>query len=448
GNATGYADIPSGTRSVAIASYAGQNLSFGSEQQSTYVLYRDPTGAAAYINLIEGHKDKNNALANKIKIKFVNLAQGSADVTFRANSPTGADVKTGVSFASASQYTEFDTLPTPSTAIYAISNGGYLVTQFSGSLEVPPVTNNLSSGDASANLVVDNLAYAINIKAENRRGIYTQAHIHNAAAGQTGPAVYTVNTDSQNVTFTNAATLSGANEPTPVTTASTGTGRFHFNSKNGLFYNISITRDNSRGFFTLGHFHRGPVGVAGPFVFDFASAVAKQTIAPPADSLRGRNEPAPADTNSKAGGLGTFTLYPDSLVYSIAVARRTETTDTTFTAMHFHNAAAGSNGGIVKDLATAALGNAPWSNTSKTFTGTWKRTDAQPLTDALITEIINGRIYLNVHTTVRTGGAIRSQLKNVPTSTFALSGSWNDATLRPELKDSLAKGLFYVNFHT
>ena len=447
GNATGYADILSGTRSVTFGTEAAQNLSFGSEQQSTFALYRDAAGALTYINLVEGHTDKNNGKPGKVKVKFVNLAVGSDNITFRQDSPAGGDLRAGVQFANASQYTEIDT--PRSRAIYALSSGSYLVTSIKNANQIPPVPparSNLTKGDATASLVVDSLTYNISLVTDNRAGIYTADNIHNGASGVAGPVLYPVSTDSQNVKFSNPVTLSGGNEPPPVTTASTGTGRFNFNSKRGFDYNLSITRDNSLGWFIAAHFHAGPAGVNGPVVFPLT--IPKQSIAFPVDSLRGRNEPAPADTNSKAGGLGTFTLYQDSLVYSITVARRTETADTTFAAMHFHNAAAGVNGSIVKDLATAVLGNAPWSNTSKTFTGTWKRTDTQPLTDALIAELIAGRIYLNAHTLVRPGGAIRSQLKNVPTSTFSFTGNWNDATLTPVLKDTIAKGGLYVNFHT
>ncbi len=443
GAATGYSDIASGTRSVAFGASAAQNLSFGSEQQSTFVIYSDPTGATAYLNLIEGHKDKNNGKVGTAKVKFVNVAQGSANVTFREGSLTGANLVSDAAYASARVYSEVAAGP---RAVYAISNGGYLVTSIGGANEVPAVVGNLSSGDANVSLLIDSLAYVVNVKAQNSRGLFTAAHIHNAAAGANGPVLHTVSTDSQNVTFGTVATFTGAAENPPVTTNSTGTARFHLNSKNGFFYNLSVTRDNTvgpSGFYNAAHIHRGPVGTNGPVVFPLTLPADAARASYLSDSLRARNEPAPADTNSKAGGLGTFTLYADSLVYSIVVARRTEAVDTTFTAMHFHNAAAGANGPVVRTIQST-----PWSNATRTFTGTWKRTDAEPLTDALITALVNGQIYLNAHTTVRPGGAIRSQLRISPTTTFAISGSWNTATLTPAMKDSIARGQAYVNFHS
>lgn len=438
GSATGYADIASGSRSVVFGAAAAQNLSFGSEQQSTFAIYSDATGALAYLNLLEGHKDKNNGKAGKAKVKFVNVAQGSANVSFRDGSPTGPDLATGVAFASTPQYTELD----PATrTIHAASNGGYLVLSLGGANEVPPVTGSLTSGDASADLIVDSLAYVVNVKAENRRGVYTAAHIHNGAATVAGPVVQPISVDSQNVSFSTVAAFSGALENPPVTTASTGTARFHLNSARGLFYNIGVTRANAEGFYTAAHIHRGPVGTNGPVVFPLAFATQRMRIQ--ADSLKASNEPAPGDTNSRAGGLATLTLYPDSLVYSVVVARRTETVDTTFVAAHFHNAAAGINGPVVRTLRPT-----PWSRTLDTLRGTWRRTDTEPLTDALITEAIRGRIYVNVHSIVRPGGAIRSQVRPFSTDTVNVVGVWNTSTLTPTMKDSIAKGLSYANFHS
>jgi hypothetical protein len=442
GNATSYTDLPSGTRAVTFGALA-QSLSMGSEQQSTFAIYLDGAGAPAFINLVEGHNDKNNGKVGKIKVKFVNLASGANVVSYRLGSATGADIVASVPFAGASQYTELDSL---NQSIWAVSSGGYLASTIRGANEVPPVTGNNTNGDATADLVIDALTYQINLNVDNSRGMFTAAHIHNGAEGAVGDIVQTVSVDSQNVSFP-ASTFTGALENPPVTTTSTGTARFYLNSKNGFFYNLSVTRDNTvgpSGFYTAAHIHRGPVGTNGPVMFALTLPADASRAAYLADSLRARNEPAPADTNSKAGGLGTFTLYADSLVYSIVVARRTETVDTTFTAMHFHNAAAGANGPIVKDLVTTS-----WSTATRTVAGTWRRTDAtQPLTDALITELVQGRIYLNVHTTVRPGGAIRSQLRISPTTTFSITGSWNTATLTATMKDSICRGQVYANFHS
>src|SRR5439155_17553221 len=73
------------------------------------------------------------------------------------------------------------------------------------------------------------------------------------------------------------------------------------------------------------------------------------------------------------------------------------------TAAHFHNAAPGVNGAVVRAITADFVGN--------TAIGVWKATDASPLTPALITELLKGNLYLNVHTAANPGGEIRGQIR-------------------------------------
>jgi hypothetical protein len=121
-----------------------------------------------------------------------------------------------------------------------------------------------------------------------------------------------------------------------------------------------------------------------------ASAIAKM------DSI----QEIPAPTGSVPGkGTGSFWLNAagTAINYSITVNGLSGTLNSG----HFHNAAAGVAGGVVKSL-TFVNNNA---------TGTWSSTDAtQPLTDSLMSEGLNGRLYVNVHTTANGGGEIRGQV--------------------------------------
>ena len=72
------------------------------------------------------------------------------------------------------------------------------------------------------------------------------------------------------------------------------------------------------------------------------------------------------------------------------------------TAIHIHNAPAGVNGPVVRTL----TGNL-WGNTAE---GLWRSTDAEPLTAALIDELLKGNLYVNVHTAANPGGEIRGQI--------------------------------------
>jgi len=49
--------------------------------------------------------------------------------------------------------------------------------------------------------------------------------------------------------------------------------------------------------------------------------------------------------------------------------------------------------------------------TNNTASGTWSSSDAtQPFTDALLRELVKGRLYLNAHTSTNPGGEIRGQV--------------------------------------
>jgi hypothetical protein len=110
-----------------------------------------------------------------------------------------------------------------------------------------------------------------------------------------------------------------------------------------------------------------------------------------------------ASTTSTGSGTGTFKLnaLKTQLTYSISVTGLAD-----LTAAHFHNAAAGSNGGVVRNLSFTTTDSVTW-----TSAGTWTATETdQPLTSALVTELEAGNIYVNVHTTAVAAGEIRGQV--------------------------------------
>jgi hypothetical protein len=110
-----------------------------------------------------------------------------------------------------------------------------------------------------------------------------------------------------------------------------------------------------------------------------------------------------AGTTSTGSGSGTFSLNAgkNQLTYSITVTGLAD-----LTAAHFHNAAAGSNGSVVRNLSFTTADNVTW-----TASGTWTATEAdQPLTSALVTELEAGNLYVNVHTTASPSGEIRGQV--------------------------------------
>ena len=109
-------------------------------------------------------------------------------------------------------------------------------------------------------------------------------------------------------------------------------------------------------------------------------------------SLNGNNEVPAVSTN--ATGTAWAVLSPDmtSLTFHITYAQL----DSTFTASHFHVGKAGVNGGVVFPI-TTFNGN--------TAAGTWDN-----LPDSIIAMLLNGEIYMNVHSMAHLGGEIRGQL--------------------------------------
>ncbi len=108
--------------------------------------------------------------------------------------------------------------------------------------------------------------------------------------------------------------------------------------------------------------------------------------------------PAPAGL-VPGHGTGVFVLNSNAtqLYYNITV----DGMSGPLSAGHFHNAAAGVGGGVVKTL----------SFVNNHAVGVWSSTDAtQPLTDSLLSELLDGRLYINVHTTANPGGEIRGQV--------------------------------------
>lgn len=107
--------------------------------------------------------------------------------------------------------------------------------------------------------------------------------------------------------------------------------------------------------------------------------------------LSGANEVPPVDT--AAGGLGSFTYNMDTkeLSYEISVADITG-----ITAAHIHAAPAGSNGGVLFPVFNG--------------TGSFPVSGSVTLDMAQQALLVNGGLYVNVHTSANPGGEIRGQI--------------------------------------
>ncbi len=235
------------------------------------------------------------------------------------------------------------------------------------------------------------------------------------------------------------ASLDGAQENPPVTTGGRGTGAFWLDGT-GLRYRVTV--DGLSGPISASHFHNGPRGVnagvvrAAPFegstasgVWGFDDTTQPLTSALLSDLLRGRiyfnvhtqanpggeirgqvdiasglgfqasldgsQENPPVTTGGR--GTGAFWLDGTGLRYQVTISGLSGA----ISASHFHIAARGTNGGVVR--ATPFVGS--------TSSGVWGFNDAtQPLTLTLLRDLLSGRTYFNVHTQANPGGEIRGQV--------------------------------------
>jgi CHRD domain/PEP-CTERM motif len=124
-------------------------------------------------------------------------------------------------------------------------------------------------------------------------------------------------------------------------------------------------------------------------------------------SLTGAQEVPP--NASPASGTGTFVLNDagTELAFTLDYSGLT---GGPVVGAHFHNAPRGVNGPIVRGY-DPALFSSPAGAVSEV----WLSTDPEPLTPTLVSELLAGRIYFNIHTADGVppdfpGGEIRGQL--------------------------------------
>ncbi|MGA9364627.1 MAG: CHRD domain-containing protein [Bacteroidota bacterium] len=118
-------------------------------------------------------------------------------------------------------------------------------------------------------------------------------------------------------------------------------------------------------------------------------------------TLSGAQENPPVTTT--ASGTGAFTLNDTWTELRYVITYRG--LSGTITGGHFHTGAVGSNGPVVRNIATSG------DPASTTTVGSWKSTDAtQPLTLALVDSLLTGRAYVNFHTAANPGGEMRGQV--------------------------------------
>jgi Cu/Zn superoxide dismutase len=282
--------------------------------------------------------------------------------------------------------------------------------------------------------------------------IHTVAHTAGEIRGQVLP--------SEGAPLRAFLTNEAADEP--VTQEGSGTAAMVLTDQ-GLVYDVTVT--GLTGEILNMHFHRGEAGVAGPVVhgiFDklvggtasgvwdaadgepltgeLLEALVKgelylnvHTAAHTGGEIRGQVylsggigaavqlDPAQEGAGITSDGTGTasLTLSQAGLAYGLTATSLTGA----ITDAHFHQAPPGVIGGVVRGIFDDFAGNSA--------SGLWRPSDAEPLTNELLLELLAGNIYLNLHTAANTGGEIRGQIRPdgvVGTSIDAVSDELPDVS--------------------
>jgi hypothetical protein len=245
------------------------------------------------------------------------------------------------------------------------------------------------------------------------------------------------------------AALDGTQEMPAVITTASGTGSFELSEDlTELRYFISYQGMTSAG--VAGYIYTGKPGVNGAIIRSLTiptspsgtfSGVWKSTDAEPlteafAESLlTGRVYINLQDSKNAAGEIRGQLSLATSLHFEAACSGAQESPsvstpgsatgvfvlNTAGTEIDYSITYCGLTGALTSggEILTGAMGtNGPAVRTiagarspaSATINGSWKTTDSEPLTDALVDSLIAGKLYLNFFTSAHAGGEIRGQL--------------------------------------
>ena len=241
-----------------------------------------------------------------------------------------------------------------------------LTAQLSGAQEVPAVA---TAGQGVAAITVNTTRDTIFIQAafNGLSGPVTQVHFHDAAAGMNGPVG--INLISMLRGNRLSGFLAGA-QVTPLRIA---------RLLRGLVYLNVHTAANPGG------------EIRGQATVESDGALA--------GVLSGAQEVPVVATS--ASGLGVFTLSQDQerLKFRVVVAGLSGA----ITGAHFHIAAPGANAPVALNLTPFLTGNVLEGEISSQGT-------TPLLTPALLAALVQGGVYINVHTAANPGGEIRAQV--------------------------------------
>jgi len=235
-------------------------------------------------------------------------------------------------------------------------------TALTGLEQGPPVVTTASGVGAFA-LIKHQGVLKFNIAMNGLSGAITGAHLHTAATGSNGPVAIDL-----------APFISGNKIQGEVNTATLTT--FISDLKAGMIYLNVHTAANPNG--EIRSQLRGYMQNIG------------------LDAWFNGAQQSPSVTTSAYGQANVrLTTKFDSLYYDVQASGLSGA----ITGAHFHNAPAGSNGAVVWDISPNINGN----RITGSITGT-------ALTTALIRNMLEGELYINIHTAANPNGEIRGQV--------------------------------------
>jgi Cu/Zn superoxide dismutase len=292
----------------------------------------------------------------------------------------------------------------------------------------------ISFNRISTSLTGSNLTPAL-VSAYLKGGLYINAHTTANPNGEIRGQIM-LETD-----WSFASTINGAQETPAINTNAFGLGVFNL-AQHGGTLQFHIVASGLSGAITGAHLHMGAMGIGGGVVVDLSTYVNGNVISGSIDTssitnsamflnnlmmgniyfnihtaanpngeirgqlmadtklafdanLNGAQETPSVTTTADAIGSFKINTTFDTLWYHVVAAGLSGQ----MSGIHFHSGAVGVAGGVVADLSSGISGNLAMG----TLTGA-------NLTSALIKSLMNGSIYINIHTAANANGEIRGQV--------------------------------------
>lgn len=237
----------------------------------------------------------------------------------------------------------------------------------------------MPSGLSTFNLSMDSTRLEVNVLVTGLTSPITNAHLHYGAAGVNGPAIVPLMPYNEGNKFKGIVSLDSITDPEG----------FLDSLNMGLVY-VNVHTEN----YPAGEI-RGQLGRHDALAFDSWMDISQQT-----DTL---------DPSTPEMAQGLTHMYINEAMDSLWVHVLVDSLSGPIMASHFHLGAVGVPGPVVIPLSDTTMDNmimATITAQDSTFTD-------EMLFTTFLNEVLNGDIFINVHTSLNPGGEIRGQMRAV-----------------------------------